>query len=93
MIVEAIVLEEKNCGNCGNYLRHYTFSGEKLISVYCGHCMLERVKSKRPHAKACENYVPSETKNELFASKEYLTKKLLEHVLNMELLPEIEEQK
>ncbi len=40
----------------------------------------------------CGNYVPGETNVDLFASKEYLTKKLLEHVLNMELLPEIEGQ-
>ena len=48
-------------------------------------------KAKKPDTKACEHYVPGEKDKEPFASKEYLSKKLLNYVLSLELLPEIKE--
>ena len=57
----------------------------------CGHCTYQKVKAKRPDARACEHYLPSESLEETFATKEYLSKALLEYMLHLELLPEIYE--
>lgn len=82
-------MDKKLCHECKFYLQHYTFSKHKLVSVYCGHCTLGSPRRKRPDTKACESFVPSPDPRDLFVTKEYLTKELLQHVLNMELLPEI----
>ena len=44
-----------------------------------------------PDAQACQNFIPGEADEEAFASKEYLSKELLKYVLEMELLPEIDD--
>ena len=77
------------CHECKYFLQHYTFGKQKIFSVYCGHCVLGRPKHKKPDAKACEDFVPSPDPKDLFVTKEYLTKELLQYVLSMELLPEI----
>lgn len=52
---------------------------------------MDTAPTKRPDRKACEHFEQGEKDIEQFASKEYLSKKLLDKVLSMELLPEIEE--
>lgn len=80
------------CANCFYYLRHYTFDARKVFRVYCGHCTFSRPKHKRPDAKVCENYIAGTAKEDLFVTKEYLSKELLQYMLRMELLPEIEDR-
>jgi len=83
---------EKQCRQCQHYLQHYTLDKRRIFRVYCGHCKLGRPKRKFPDAEACENFVPGSAQEDAFASKEYLSKKLLQYALNLELLPEIEER-
>ena len=62
---------------------------DKLFEVCCGHCISSRTKRKQPEAKACGNYLTKQPMEDTFASKEYLSKALLQKVLDMELLPRI----
>lgn len=84
-------MENRSCKTCAYYRQHYTFDQRKIFRVYCGHCTYRRAKSKRPDAKACEHYLTSEAAEKAFATKEYLSKALLEYMLKLELLPEIDE--
>ena len=83
-------MNEKQCNDCQYYLRHYTFDKGKIFRVYCGHCIFSRAKRRRPDAKACENFAPGSSQEDVFASKEYLSKELLQYMLSLELLPGIE---
>ena len=83
---------ERQCKECQYYLRHYTLDKRKIFRVYCGHCTFDKPKRKLPDAKACEQFTPHPAQEEAFVSKEYLSKELLQYVLNLELLPEIEER-
>ena len=80
---------QNTCNSCAYYLQHYTFNRRNIFRVHCGHCTYQRAKTKRPDAKACENYTPSNPCETPFVSKEYLSKALLEYMLNLELLPQI----
>ena len=84
-------MEEYHCENCQYFMQHYVLCGDRLIQANCGHCTFSRPKTKRPNRKACENFQLGEKDLQRFASKEYLSKKLLDRVLDMELLPDIEE--
>jgi len=85
-------MEDKRCQECKYYLRHYTLDANKIFRVYCGHCSFPRPRTKKPDAKVCENFIPGSAPEDAFASKEYLSKELLQYVLNLELLPEIEDE-
>ncbi|MBP1575981.1 MAG: hypothetical protein IJC85_01895 [Oscillospiraceae bacterium] len=77
------------CDTCVYYRRHYVFDQRHLFRVYCGHCTFLKAKARKPDAKSCENYIPSDPGETAFVRKEYLSKVLLEYVLGLELLPEI----
>lgn len=84
-------MDNNFCKTCAHYRQHYTFDQHKIFRVYCGHCTYQKVKTKRPDAKACEDYLLSESQEKAFATKEYLSKALLEYMLKLDLLPEIYE--
>ncbi len=48
-------------------------------------------KGRKPDAPVCEQYAPAEPETDAFASKEYLSKALLKYVLELPLLPDIED--
>ena len=83
-------MSESKCKNCQYFLQHYALGARKIFRVYCGHCIFSRAKRRRPDAEACENFLPGTDREEGFASKEYLSKELLDYVRKLELLPEIE---
>jgi len=85
-------MSEQCCAKCRYYLRHYTFDKKRIFRVYCGHCTLMATKRKKPDAKACESFAPGSGQEDAFASKEYLSKALLEYMIGLELLPEIEDR-
>ena len=85
-------MDEKTCRNCHYFRQHYTLDKRKIFQVYCGHCTFARAKRKRPDAKACENFIAGSPQADGFATKEYLSKELLEYLLHLELLPEIDEE-
>ena len=82
-------MDNNFCNTCAYYRQHYTLNHRKIIRIYCGHCTNQKVKVKRPDSKACENYSPSESAENAFVTKEFLSKALLEYMLELELLPEI----
>ena len=84
-------MDNNFCKTCAYYRQHYTLDHRKIFRIHCGHCTYQKAKTKRPDAKACENYLLSESAENAFATKEYLSKALLEYMLNLELLPEIYE--
>lgn len=90
-------MKDKTCNSCTYYRQHYILDGKKILRIYCGHCTLTIKKSlsrhKKPYAPICEAYVPSPPDTEAFASREYLSKALLDHVLSLPLLPNIEDAK
>jgi hypothetical protein len=83
-------MSEKICQNCQYYRQHYGISGGRIYKVFCGHCTAGKLKVKRPWTKCCTNYIYAPPAEDAFVSKEYLSKALLQRVLNMELLPPIE---
>lgn len=82
-------MDKNTCSTCGHYRQHYAFDRRRIFRVYCGHCTYRKAKRRLPDSKACENYILSESDESAFATREYLSKALLEYVLKMELLPEI----
>lgn len=85
-------MENHYCSDCRYFLQHYTFNRRKIFRVYCGHCTFSKITRKRPDTKACENFVPGSAQEDAFVSKEYLSKELLQYMLNLELLPEIRDE-
>ena len=82
-------MSEQQCKDCEHYLQHYGLDNTKIFRVYCGHCRLAWRKRKKPDTPACPQFSPAAPAEEPFASKEYLSKALLEYVLRLDLLPEI----
>lgn len=84
-------MNQNTCESCSHYIQHYTFDDQRFVRICCGHCTYGRVRVKKPDAKICENYIQAKSAAKPFATKEYLTKKLLDYVLRLELTPEIED--
>ena len=64
----------------------------RAYSVYIAGIVLYRAPKTKPDQNACGEFLPGENKENAFASKEYLSKALLDRVMHLELLPEIEEK-
>ena len=84
-------MEKKKCKNCAHFRQHYALDGRRLYSVYCGHCMHRMVRPKKPDATACEHFAFAPPDTDAFATKEYLSKALVQYVRDLELLPHIED--
>lgn len=84
-------MTNQQCKECRYYLQHYTLNQRKLIRVYCGHCTFGKAKTRRPDAKVCQSFAPKPPQEEAFASKEYLSKELVQYMLSLDLLPEIKD--
>ena len=83
-------MNEKLCKTCHYFRQHYTFDSRKIFCVLCGHCMYRRIKHRKPDTQACDNYVPAPAQEDAFASKEYLSKELIQYMKSLDLLPAIE---
>ena len=84
-------MQTRQCKDCQYYIQHYGLGKDRLYQLHCGHCTWDRVKRKQPDAQGCENFAPGTPDADAFATKEYLSKELLHYVLQLELLPDIEE--
>ena len=82
-------MSKDTCSTCAHYRQHYTFDNRRIFQVYCGHCTQSVAKRKRPDTNGCEKYMPLDSCEETFVTKEYLSKALLEYMMRLELLPEI----
>ena len=85
-------MEKRFCKECVNYRQHYTFDKRRIFRIYCGHCMVQTSKQRRPETVACAKFTPAPPAEAAFVSKEYLSKELLQYLLRLELLPPIEEE-
>ena len=79
------------CKDCVHFCQHYILTEDGLRGIYCGHCTLSGVRHKSPEKTACEKFSPSSDIRDLFPSKKYVTKRLLEYLISLEFLPEIKE--
>ena len=84
-------MENPTCQTCARFHQHYGISEGKIFRLHCGHCVYPKMRNKRPTATACQHYVFAPPEEDNFVSRHYLTKKLLQHILNMELMPPIED--
>ena len=75
-----------------HYYRHYAMNDRKIFRINCGHCTCGKTRTRKPDAKSCEHFAQAEPDEEAFASKEYLSKVLLEYMRKLELLPDIQNQ-
>ena len=47
------------CADCIHYRRHYIrFDEFRFTEVPCGHCVFPRLKHRKPHTPACNNFKP-----------------------------------
>ena len=83
-------MADTTCESCQHYMQHFAMNKHRIFRVHCGHCTFATPKRKRPDAKICEHYAPGTAPEDAFATKEYLTKELLQYVLSLELMPEID---
>ncbi len=86
-------MNNKYCKNCAHFHQHYAFDQRKIFRVYCGHCTQGGVKKKFPDSVACCNFTFAPPDADAFATKEYLSKELLQYILHLELLPQITDTK
>lgn len=81
------------CKTCKYFTQHYVLTEQYAMPVECGHCCCPRVKKRAPDSPACANY---EAGCPLLGFPDrdrvihYLTTKLLDHILSLELPPELE---
>ena len=85
-------MSETTCSSCMYFKQHYALDERTIFRVYCGHCTCQRVKHKRPDTKICKNYIQKKPDESAFVSKEYLSKKLMDYMLSLELLPTIKDE-
>ena len=84
-------MENSTCRNCAYFRQHYIITEGRIFRISVGHCTDRQVRSKDAYAKPCARFLPGLPDEEQFVTKRYLSKQLLEYVLNMDLLPEIED--
>lgn len=85
-------MKDKQCKDCQYYYQHYSLDKRKIFQVCCGHCTFSGSRRKLPDAAACNSFTPAAPREQAFASKEYLSKELLQYVLKLDLLPNIEKE-
>ena len=81
-----------NCKNCEHLHQHYVLDKQSCTAVNCGHCSYPRLKHRKPNTPACTYYLPTDHTEDLpdrAAVINYLTTEMLEHILSLELPPEV----
>ena len=81
-------MEKKTCKECDRYIQHYAFLDGRFRPVFCGHCPAHKTKKVKPYTEACDGFIPGRPMEEQLVTKEYLTKKMLEYFMKMELWEE-----
>ena len=85
-------MENQTCKNCKYFRQHYGLGDKGFFRLHCGHCAHPHLRNRKPEQKACAEFIPGESKEKKFVSKQYLSKSLLDWVRQLELLPEIREE-
>ena len=84
-------MSEHKCNRCIHFKQHYALDNRSIFRVYCGHCTYPKVKRKRPDSQICEHFVLADPDEYAFATKEYLSKELLQYLFDLDLLPPIQD--
>lgn len=86
-------MDSPACKNCTRFHQHYILDKQSCTAVNRGHCCYLRLKHRKPDTPACAHYIRREMSAELPdrpAVIYYLTTKVLEYILSLELPPEVE---
>ena len=84
------------CKSCTHFYQHFVLTETQGVATYCGHCVFPRHKRTRPDQEACPHYQKQDKEKKHPCRQEtvnFLTTKVLERILALELPPEIEEEK
>ena len=87
-------MENPICKQCAHFHQHYVVDTQRCAAVNCGHCFYPRPKKRTPITPACTYFTPREMPPSLPDRQEvinFLTKDLLQHILELELPPEVTE--
>ncbi|MBQ3000501.1 MAG: hypothetical protein IJD63_01995 [Oscillospiraceae bacterium] len=85
-------MENQICRKCKYFRQHYGLDGTKIFRLHCGHCVLPKMRVKKPDQKACARFVQGDDPEKKFVSKKYLSKTLLDWIRQLEFLPEIQDE-
>lgn len=83
------------CKNCVRFRQHYILSEQRCDVTNCGHCVYPRLKHRKPNDKACDNFQDRSNSHDLPDRQQvvrFLTKEILQYILNLKLPPEVEEE-
>ena len=86
-------MNSPSCEECTHFHQHYVLDKQRCSPIDCGHCSYPRLKHRNAHTKACIHYIQREEPVELPVRAEvinFLTTEILEHILSLELPPEID---
>ena len=82
------------CQTCKYFYQHYYLDSTYGFALDCGHCSHSRIKHCKPKVPACKHYT-ARTDSPSLPDRarviQFLTTKVLERILEMELPPEIKE--
>ena len=85
---------EPVCQNCQHFYRHYIIDSQRCTPVNCGHCCFPGLKRRKPDDKGCVHFLAREEPVDLPDRRgviDFLTKEMLEHILTLNLPPEVDE--
>ena len=86
----------KQCRDCVHFRQHYYLSEQYGFLLDCGYCVTPRLKHRKASAKVCSCFTPWPG-GAPFPDREkiirYLTTEVLQHILSLELPPEIDREK
>lgn len=54
----------KNCGNCGYFIKHYVFSSQRFTEIDYGHCTYPMLKNRDATHKACQYFIEKDKSKE-----------------------------
>ena len=80
------------CETCTHFKQHYYLDDQYCTALDCGHCTYPRLRHRKASAPACKHYVVRDKPPRLpdrHGVIHFLTVKMLEHILTLELPPEI----
>jgi len=85
-------MEQEICQDCEHFKQHYHISGEYAFLINCGHCVCPGLKHRKASAKACERFIKREGLGvpDREQTIRYLTTKVLDRIMALELPPIME---
>ena len=88
-------MSEPTCKECSHFHQHYALDQYRAYALACGHCSFPGLKHRQPNKGACKHFAKRSKPPELPDREEvihFLTKEILQHILDLEIPPELEEQ-